>query len=219
MLPNTHICVFGLHRRIFHFKRRILNSPIPVILLSFLTRESTEWTHARWLKIATATVPWSETQGLPLAAPSTRKDLCGHAVSLASVPVWARIGLACCLVEIGSAPCLSGHPAILIDGYECRHARGPVCTSDLGRRISAQKYQNSQLCWVPEPGTERRWYQCHCCNSELDLFLNAPNSWNNKEGMGLRRSRKGQGYWLSKEITTIGQLGYKKFFSSKQFLG
>lgn len=193
MLLNTHIGVFCLHKRIFHFKRRILNSQNPVIQLSFLPRKSTEWTHTWWLKIATATVPQSETRGPALAALSTRKDLRGHAVSLTSVPVWARTGLAHRLVEIGSAPCLSGHPAILIDGYECRHAREPVCTSDLGRsRISAQKYQNSQLCWVPVPGRERRWYQCHCCSSELDLFLNAPNSWNNKEGMGLRRSRKGQ---------------------------
>lgn len=51
-----------------------------------------------------------------------------------------------------------------------------------------------------------------CCSSELDLFLNAPNSWKNKEGMGLRRSRKGQSYWLSKEIASVCQLGYKKVF-------
>lgn len=175
MLCDAHIYVFCLYRRNFQCKRRVLKSQNPMILLSFLTRKSTEWKHTRWLKIATATVPWSETRGPTLAAPSTRKDLRGHAVSLASVPVWARIGLACCLVEIGSAPCLSGHPAILIDGYEHRHAREPVCTSDLGRRrILAWKYQNSQLCWVPVPGREGRWYQCHCCKSELDLFLNAP---------------------------------------------
>lgn len=75
--------------------------------------------------------PWSETRGPTRAILPTRKNLHGHAVSLAPVPVGARTGLARCLVEIGSVPCLSGHPAILIDGYECRHAKEPVCTSGL----------------------------------------------------------------------------------------
>lgn len=45
LLYNTHIYVFCLYRRNFQFKRRILNSQNPIILLSFLTRKSTEWKH------------------------------------------------------------------------------------------------------------------------------------------------------------------------------
>ena len=122
-------------------------------------------------------VPWREARGPILAALSSRKALHGHAASSASVPVWARMGLAHRLVEIGSTPCWSGHPAILIDGYECRHVREPEWTSDWDRRrISGQKHQNSQLCWVPVPEKGRRWYQCDGSSPEVDLFLNAPKS-------------------------------------------